>query len=266
MRMTKMNRPSAEDVALAQKVAAWMEQLSERENLNDYMSNLATFGRVGMVNKRGIGLVASAINAYLRDTAPKTDPSTSTFFGNVGERYTIRVQLVNIFETTRISYMGDEEASHVHKFRDEAGNVFTWFAGVYLWPDGIANGSDHLQPGDTWVWIRGTVKAHKEFRGAKETTLNRVELTDDPSVKKAKVKRAPLKGSETPVSWPYYPTTQAYRVQKIARPDGTVSYERQVRMMGRNFAFDTEMAARSDEEALVELREFIQANTKKADE
>jgi hypothetical protein len=55
-------------------------------------------------------------------------------------------------------------------------------------------------------------------------------------------------------------------VQKITRPDGTVSYERQVRMTGRNFAFDAEMAAKSDAEALVELREFIQANTVRADE
>jgi len=54
----------------------------------------------------------------------------------------------------------------LHKALTDAGDVVVWFDRADR--DALDVGSAH--------WLKGTVKAHKEYNGVKETTISRVSL------------------------------------------------------------------------------------------
>lgn len=164
--------PTDADYALVAKVAEWMTGLSEEEQANDYLSNLGTYGRVGLVNEKGMGLVASAIVAYQRQFAATTTREASSepvsqYVGKIGERMRLRLRLLEVRE-----HSGFYGMTYIHKFADETGNVFVWFGSGNLFEDGVV-----IKPGHTLRWTKFTVKKHEEFRGVLQTTVSRCELT-----------------------------------------------------------------------------------------
>lgn len=190
--MTTLN-VTDEDRKLAAQVAAWMLSLSETEQTSDYMTNLATYGRIGVVNLKGVGIVASAVQAYNRDldkkaeAAARPDFSKSAYQGKEGERLVIQVTLMSVFNGE-----GAYGPTYTHKFYDEAGNLYTWFGSSRLYQPGsdIHQLEDRLNPGMTF-WIKGTVKRHSEYKGQKETHLSRVDAVLSPeeeAAQKAKAK------------------------------------------------------------------------------
>lgn len=80
--------------------------------------------------------------------------------GTVGQRITIRAKYARSFSFD--SYFG---TVNVHKFTDEAGNIYTWKT---------QSGLD-LDPGSQ-VELTGTVKAHSEYKGEKQTELSRCKI------------------------------------------------------------------------------------------
>lgn len=54
--------------------------------------------------------------------------------------------------------------TYVYKFTTEEGNIFTWKTGKSL---RVSEGA---------ITLKGTIKAHNEFRGAKETELTRCKV------------------------------------------------------------------------------------------
>ena len=164
--------PTDEDFALATKVAEWMDSLNERGNeaLNDYMSNLATFGSIGYTNGKGIGVCASAIQAYNREQSDKvqTPKAKSAHFGKVGDRCELHLKLLAVSDG-----QGNYGPWFLHKFADEAGNVFSWFGSKRLY-----SGKVRVEPGHEGVF-KLTVKAHVTFKGVAETQLSRVTLAKE---------------------------------------------------------------------------------------
>lgn len=55
----------------------------------------------------------------------------------------------------------------LYKLRDASGNLFSWFAS--------SRNVETVRPGDT-VSLTGTIKAHVEYKGTKETQLTRCSL------------------------------------------------------------------------------------------
>lgn len=84
----------------------------------------------------------------------------SKYIGEVGGTVTLDVTCVSASIID-----GPFGVSTLLKFRDGGGNVVAWFA------RGVR--TDEYEPGRTY-FLTGTVKAHKEFRGAQETHLSRV--------------------------------------------------------------------------------------------
>lgn len=166
--------PTAEDLATAKQVAEWMETLSETEQPSDYLHSISIYGRVGVVNLKGCGIVASAIQAFNRELARKAERTrvVSKHVGKIGDRLQVKAKLVARFDS-----QGHFGATFIHKFvlvdGPDAGADLTWF------------GSSQIgNIGDT-LWIKATIKAHDEYKGVKQTIISRTTECQDPDSEKA---------------------------------------------------------------------------------
>lgn len=190
---TRITPPTAEDYALAKQVAEWLGTLAENEQSSDYLYNLGIYGKAGVVNAKGMGIVASAPQAFNRELAKRAnsssrDQAVSKHVGKEGERLTLKVRLVAIHDS-----WGTFGATYIHKFEVaeglDAGACLTWFGSNHLRTvvaerEGLYGPEVNHKPGDIF-WVKGTVKRHGEFKEVKETTLSRVDVVLDPEEAKA---------------------------------------------------------------------------------
>lgn len=150
------------DWEVAKTVRQWCADNTET---SDYFHNLRMLLARDVIEDNYRGYAVSAISAYLRamnKEAQKknTVPSVSEYIGNVGEKLS-PVSVVCELARSTSSAWGD---GILYKFRDTRGNVFSWFASA----------SKEINVGDL-LMITGSIKAHKEYKGAKETQLTRVK-------------------------------------------------------------------------------------------
>lgn len=159
-----------EDVELAAKASAWLLAKDPTKG-SDYIYNVQTIARAGRVTGKTIGLAASIIGSYKRDVErelryaaerkAKSNGHVSEFVGELKERLRkLNITVLGTFETegaygltTRVS------------FHDAEHNEFIWFA----------SGSTELKQGESYL-VDATVKRHNEYRGSKQTQVNRVRV------------------------------------------------------------------------------------------
>jgi len=141
------------------------------EGDNDYIRNIRTLANANGVGYKHIGFIASIIPAFDRameretervfKAKAKADRPESNWVGAVGDRMTLKaVTLETVKELN-----GRFGISFLHKFTDGYGNDITWFASK----DNIC------AVGDT-IAMTATVKRHDEFRGRKNTIVNRAKV------------------------------------------------------------------------------------------
>lgn len=99
--------------------------------------------------------VKSLREQYIADHAPKTE-----YFGNVGDKLELEVKLVR-----RGAFTTDWGTTLVYTFADSESHQFVWKTGT-SWD--VSEG--------TKVTLRGTIKAHSEYRGARQTELTRCRM------------------------------------------------------------------------------------------
>jgi hypothetical protein len=165
----KGRTPVAEDFAEAGEVAAWIEDLAGREDLNDYLSNLRAAVAVGCVERRHEGIVASGVAAYRRDlekaaelaaNAAREAVRPSSHVGQVDKRYDFRGLVVRSARTVT----NDWGSSLMLLLEDQDGNDLKCFLrGVSFEVGDVLGG-------------KATVKGHSEFKGRKVTDLTRCKL------------------------------------------------------------------------------------------
>ena len=85
------------------------------------------------------------------------DATNSQYVGSIGERIEIEIVIEKI-----IMLENDLGSSKMYLMRDDCGNAFVW----------TTASSKDWQTGDR-KRIRGTIKAHREYRNDKQTVLNR---------------------------------------------------------------------------------------------
>lgn len=143
---------------------AW---ISEQDESSNYMHNLKTACSLDYITGNILGLLASLFPAYNRDLEKQQKrkesydaESGSEFVGEVKDRITIKVKSVKCVT----SWETDFGMTYIYKIIGQDGNVYTWKTGKVI---------DDEQSD---ISITGTVKAHNEFRGIKQTELTRCRV------------------------------------------------------------------------------------------
>ena len=132
---------------------------------NIYETNLKIIAHDDYCTLREFGLAVSMVSYAQRvwdNTTPKPkQEETSIHMGNLKDRLEIPVtiELIKPIDTAW-------GVSYLFKMRTVTGNCLSWFA---------SNPPNDIEEGDN-ITLRGTVKAHTEWQGRKETQLTRCKV------------------------------------------------------------------------------------------
>jgi hypothetical protein len=163
-------KPNDADYQKADEAMKWIQDTvqmpgmglgnTERdENTRRYFSNLATAVSIPTVGYRGIGLLASLIPAYERNTQaakPKKDKLVSNFIGQQGQKVLFKAT----YQSTR-DWEGDYGMVYYNSFIDAQGNKITWRTGK----------PSNMQQGEQY-YIMGVIKQMKDDpRWGKQTVV-----------------------------------------------------------------------------------------------
>lgn len=102
--------------------------------------------------------------------------------GNIKDRISVKVTLVNTFRYEKPSYVGYRDESHdVYIMKDEAGNTFKCDTTGVLGIEGTTPRGIYLfnpaQKGDVFL-LKGTIKGFGEYKGEPQTILQRCKVVE----------------------------------------------------------------------------------------
>jgi len=157
---------SEKDTLLVKKALAWINDKKEKgshDTLNEYMWNLCLAASKDEVRVQHTGILASLISTYTREEERilKRELETknavpSEYFGEIKTRYDLVLSCINVH-----CYETAWGTTAIHNFLDEKGTSFVWFSSSKI-----------LDQGSSYS-LKGTVKKHQEYNGAKQTVLTR---------------------------------------------------------------------------------------------
>lgn len=136
----------------------WVLSVDNKDN--DYIYNLQTIVKSGYCKIKHLAYLTSLLPAYNRameTQKEKTEKTKSQFVGTIGEKINISVNVKYIAK-----YETQFGITLVYNMTDKNGNIFVWKTGSNI-PDGECI-------------IRGTVKAHNEYKGINQTELTRCKI------------------------------------------------------------------------------------------
>lgn len=152
--------PEAQDIELAR--AALEHARANLVGKSDYEHNLRVVIDQETIEGRHAGIAASVIPWYQRELGraiERKKAAQSEYVGAVGKRSDFALTLAAVH-----SFEGQFGVSHLHRFLDGSGNVVVWKTGTEL-----------LEIGEEYA-VKGTVKAHEEYRGIRQTVLSRCKV------------------------------------------------------------------------------------------
>jgi hypothetical protein len=149
-----------EDTASAEAALAYvLETLGAKSQLSDYEHNLLTVARLELLGPRHTGMAAALASFYLRSLA-EAMKAPSEWIGEIKQRreFVGLVEFVTHFETPY-------GWSSIVKFR-VGSDVVVW-----------KTSTDHNFGIGDRVAFKGTIKAHDEYRGERQTTVTRCKVS-----------------------------------------------------------------------------------------
>lgn len=160
--------PTEQDKELAKKSLEWAKGLTDLKN--DYLYTINLLAHEKTIEYKHMGFVASIVSSFTRhlekeiikeqkETAKKQE-LISNYIGSIGEKIQTELTYINSY-----SFETEWGTSHIHKFLDQNGNIFIWKSSKYIEAD---QGQQ--------VKIKGTIKDHSEYAGAKQTILTRCKI------------------------------------------------------------------------------------------
>lgn len=162
-----------EDYDLASAAMEWAAGLSETDGeMSDYEHSINVIAKSDFVERRSLGLVASIVGVFAKNTerelarrAEREAMSALPPSQHVGrEKEILRDMALTVAGIVTLPDKGFG-ISYLVRMVDTAGNVFVWKS---------SNETD-LSHQDRIV-LKGTVKAHKEYEGTKQTWLSRCKF------------------------------------------------------------------------------------------
>lgn len=164
--------PDAEDYDRADVALGWVEShlcSVDPDTLNDYMFKLRLTCESERVAIKSLGICASLIPTVEREMGlmkERESKPVSQHVGTVKERREFVLNLIRVRELE-----GNFGVTHMHTFLDADGNRFVWFASNAQ--RGLVNSEDPIP-----VVLVGTIKAHDEYKGTKQTILTRCKVKE----------------------------------------------------------------------------------------
>lgn len=158
---------SDQDRELAQKAIIWAKEI---EATNDYLNNIKIIALDEITTYKNMGFAASIVSSFTRHIEREIEKEMkatsakqeliSDYVGSIGQKIQIELKFVacHSFET-------QWGTTDILKFLDQEGNVFIWKTST----------SQLIEQGQT-VKIKGTIKDHSEYAGAKQTILTRCKI------------------------------------------------------------------------------------------
>lgn len=120
------------------------------------------------------GLVAYAYTAYKKQKEYDVENNEaarlnglSTYIGAIGDKLEIEVYFAN-----RFIFSTNYGVQQLYIFKDEYNNIYKWRTSKYL----VDDKGESIEFYKGIIKMKGTVKAHEEYRGAKQTELARCRL------------------------------------------------------------------------------------------
>ena len=165
--------PDTEEVA--EKVKAIREYFKTITTDNNYLNNLKTVTANDYIDYKNIGILVSSVQAYnkamdkiakenKRKNQMDKESKESDYVGNVGDKVTVEVKDCKVLYSFDTSYSYyNTVTTYCYKLVDNNGNVYTWKT------------QKDLDEENTKTVI-GTVKAHNEYKGIKQTELTRCKV------------------------------------------------------------------------------------------
>lgn len=164
MKKVSFNADTEENKKVVKSALEW---ISSQEDDFGYIHNLKVACDREYGEARDFGIIASLIPAHFKAVeketnrlaceAAKANKPQSNWVGEVGQRIEITAECKCV-----ASWYNDFGAGYLYKFTTAEGNIFTWKTGK-----AIENGQ---------VTLKGTIKAHTEFRDEKQTELTRCKI------------------------------------------------------------------------------------------
>lgn len=161
-----IEQPKPEDVATAAAAQQWA--LAQDATKNDFTHNLVTIAKTGYADFKATGTAAFIVQGYLRDQEQKTavqDLSSSKHFAQNGDKIRGEVEIIS----KKVLPMGnfDQFQKTLVRMLTKDGNlIITFSTGAF---------GDIVNVGDK-ITIRSTVTKNDEFKGVKQTIVNRARV------------------------------------------------------------------------------------------
>ena len=162
LRSEKYNPDGEEAITAAQNIIEWAKGFSG--NSSDYLYNLSVLCSSRFVERRDLGILASAPNTYNRDIERQAkrkkaaeSRAASQYVGEVGEKLEIDVDSFTVLT----SFSTQWGVTIIYKFNSN-GNTIIWKTSNLL-PEKVTH-------------ISGKVKEHSEYNGEKQTVLTRCKV------------------------------------------------------------------------------------------
>jgi hypothetical protein len=149
------------------RVEAALDWARNATGESDYIRNIRTLASADGLGYKHIGFAASILPAHDRETERNlvrarevANRPESNWVGEVGSRITFENATLNSIRELD----GNFGITYLHKFTDANGNELVWFAS-----------NDNLCDEGEVVTFKATVKRHGEFKGRKNTVINRAK-------------------------------------------------------------------------------------------
>lgn len=161
------NTPNEQHKQDAEAAIEWARNFDDNTlEENNYLANINAVARMGYVEEKTLGLAVSIVSSYQREQsrlkqAESARQRSQNYVGTIGERVFLEDVLVE-----KLIIMPDRGygSGCLHKMVAKDGSALAWFA---------SPGGAWLEEGKTYT-IKATVVKHEEYKGIKQTQVNRV--------------------------------------------------------------------------------------------
>jgi hypothetical protein len=167
------DRVNSKYKTIAEKV---IEYFKNNTFTNDFLNNI----KVYLNNKytKESGFIAYAYIAYQKQKeienklkAEKEKGQKSSYVGNIGDKIELTLTIDRRITTEYVYSAYNSTTNYIYIMHDDKNNIFTWKTSTCIF-------NNQNNPADTndIIKLKGTIKAHNEYKETKQTELTRCKV------------------------------------------------------------------------------------------